>query len=678
MKTIISYVLITTMTFSCAARRADLSNRVKSQQNRAFESLTQKEISELIVRANAPWEEVETKMAWLSLASNVIQHLDVARNLVMDDIKKFPSASGQAQANTGPSLNLSDFSMDMENRQMNLEERKINIDAAERSARSALDQQRMMMDYNRMSGDYAMKTSEFFKGMNQQEFDQGIKAATTRVQIEGERIKNLQALIEAKRKIIENNILSSYASAFNSYVRSFHEYATTMSSVMRGAKKVTHAATNLASSIMEYDRRVRRCASPITREQTRMIRQAESNLKISDYRTAHIMSEKNLSNRVRAISDLPSGRECLQLGLIQANEDEFPPSTPSDVYAVTNPILRLPVDLEPIGALAQRTVVGCAAFEEPSDTLSIVPHMPQVHSIAQKIEESATTLAQSNGSASTFFGEPSPGSRPTETLDPSALGTISDRLDNYETNTAYLTDSRRRDQREMLIPIPVTPMQATFATTRGNIEYKTMPNYKPYCTLRPAKPEGKLKMNQYVKAVRDYEREHSIQLKRDLELAGVRFDHNGRVQLNGAIFGVAGAGGTDTDMANLLVRRGLFYAEQCTKMTIAYTQQTMQAPGSNTMALPQPTEVMIGANKYGFFYPPYSLGDDTTTLQNDLTKATRACVDNALQTLAHSQQSLMAASEFYKFFGEAANIKAPAAPIPYIPNPPPGTPIYSR
>ncbi len=653
----------------CATKRPPSASRVQAVAHSPYQGLDNQELNRLIVKANGDWNNTETKMAWLTLASNFLGHMDSARRAIVAMPPSRPAA-GLNLAAEAPAIDP-------------LAEQKIQMQWAEQSTRSGLDQSRLMLDYDRASGDYDIRRQELLKGYDKQTFDNAISAAKTSVEIQGNQIENFQKLIEAKKKIIENQILGNYANAFNSYVRSYHEYTLTIATVMRGAKKVSQKASVLANSIMEYDKRVRHCASAQTAQTNQNMRTAIRNLALADYSKLLIQAESSVAPRVQAVTDLPHGSECLELGLIQANMDEFPSSEASDAYPVASPIFRLLVDPNPRGPVAARTIAACPALESGSDPLGLRPHAAQIMGISGNIQTAADSLEVVNGYFSNSISSASeivPNSNVPDETAPT-LGQQIEVGSAVDLGVAYLTDVPRADNRELIIPFPATPFQVTMQVAKGQIEFRspgsTTP-VKPYCSVRPSDAPGKQNLKIYVDSVRKYEAQRAIKLRRDLEVAGVRFDSAGKIQLDSTPYNGGSLATTDTTRVNALVRRGLFLAQRCTRMTVEHVEQAEVSAGQTSVTLPQATDVSVGLNKYTFFYPPYSLGDDQTTLGSAMVKATRTCMDNALLSLSQSQQALSAASEFYKFFGEAANIHAPAAPIPYVPNPPPGSIVYGR
>jgi hypothetical protein len=666
-------IILQLLTLSCIKRKTNLNGSVaKSFQPKVYQPLSKPDILRLIDKANEDWNNSETRIAWLSLASNFLNNVDVARY----------SVEALNQGNKATSLGLAgpsgSWSGSPARNSMTIDEQKLAIDAAENAGNLAMQQQKLMLDGNKASDDYSIRMNEFYKGMDAQNFDQQMKAATTQVEVEGHRIENFQKLVEAKKKIIENDILRSYANAYNSYVRSFHEYANAMVTVMRGAKKVSKQAAVLANSVLEYDKRVKRCASGEFKQQHIGLLRAMKNLELNDYSTISITHEKDIADRVRVVEDMPSGHECLEMGLIQANLDDFGESYGDAVYAQSNPMLRLFLNPTPRGSNAKRTVVACPAVDPHNDPLAISKHVNQVSEFATTIAGSANALNDVNES---LTGETRPASNSTSPAGPpdESVGDNFDADDRVDFSAPLLAAASRSDGLALLVPFPVTPFQAVQLVQKNHLEFKVSPPSKPsYCELNPPQAEDKALLIEYVQAIRNFEALRVVKLKRSLELDGVQFDPRGRIILNNEPFNAGRTYTDDIGRANAIVRRGFFYAQQCGRITAAHAVQAGQTVGKSMLTLPAATELNLGQNKYSFFYPPHSLGDDATTLQNDLVKATRLCVDQALTSLAQSQMALGAASEYYKFFSEAANIRAPAAPIPYLPNPPPGTAIYSR
>lgn len=246
---------------------------------------------------------------------------------------------------------------------------------------------------------------------------------------------------------------------------------------------------------------------------------------------------------------------------------------------------------------------------------------------------------------------------------------------------SWVTSVPRRDGKDLVVPYPVTPLQTVRLIENGHLQFRLIASTrempKPYCELRPS-PSSSQSLQRYVQAVRDFELARMKVLRRDLEAEGVTFDSQGMMDLDKKQFTAGVWDNNDFGHADLLVRRGFFYAQQCTGKVAAHIGAAAGAVGSTVLNLPPPTEATIGSLKYSFFYPPYTLGDDATTQENNLTKVTRQCLDNALMTLAQSQQALESAGAYYEFFNKATKTMAPAAPIPYIPNPPPGMQINSR
>ena len=659
---------------NCVTKKSE-SSKTTAVGPGPFQGLATEEISQLITKSNGDWNNSETKMAWLTLASNFLNHIDSARQAIQS-----LSPRQQASAlNLGPGAATAEPVIPLATQ---MEQQRIDMGWAEQSSRSALDQSKLMLDYNRASGDYDIRRQELLKGYDKQNFDNSMTAARAAVENQGLAIENFQKLQEAKKKIIENQILSSYANAFNSYVRAYQDYSANMATIMRGAKKVSQKATVLVESVLEYDKRAKRCASPLTAESNNRMRAAVQNLKLADYSKLMVTAPASVSTRVRAVSDLPSGSECLELGLIQANQEQYPASKESDIYAALSPVFRLYVDPSPKGSVARRTLTACPAVAGGNDVLKIASLTDQVMDISSKISATANSLEMANSSY-TFAAQPGPAAGADAAADDSTV-TQGERFDAdaaFDSSASYLIDTPRNDGREMIAPYPVTPLQLAMVVAQGQIEFKNAPRdlaAKSYCSLRPIDEEGKRNLKAYIDAVRKYEAQREIKLRRDLEVAGVRFDRSGKIEVDSTPFNSGFESSTDRSLANTLVRRGFFLAQQCGQMAVAKIEEAQILPGHTEVTLPKQTDVTVGVNKYSFFYPPYSLGDDESTLGNALVKATRTCVDNALMSLSQSQQSLTAASEFYKFFAEAANIRAPAAPIPYVPNPPPGSIVYGR
>ena len=271
-----------------------------------------------------------------------------------------------------------------------------------------------------------------------------------------------------------------------------------------------------------------------------------------------------------------------------------------------------------------------------------------------------------------------PSDNTSESTDEGSVYDSYTKANSFDIASAFPIEARRADDKELLIPFPATPNQLVQQVVKGFVDLKSQTSTAAYCERKPTDKISTQRFLNYVKSIRSFESVRMKMLRTDLEQNGVKFRNNGQIDLNGDPYNSRGAPKTSGDRVESQVRRGLYYAQQCTQMVGDFLEQSGKSSGAKSVALPAATEVTIGTNKYSFFYPPYSLGDDASTLENELTKVTRLCVDSALMELSKSQQALGAAAEYQKYFSEAANIKAPASPIPYIPNPQAGTTIYSR
>lgn len=683
-------IVMAVMTASACKPRLSTA-RLQSAPGGAAGALSDADLGRLVQTAGGEWANPETQIAWLTLGSSFLGHIDNVRTN-LEILNRANSSTLNLKSGVGdPGLSL--------------DQQRILLDTAKAEADAALNQQKLMVEAAKSNSEFAARNSEFFGKMDQQRFDQRMKEATTAVEVEGKQIDNFIKRIEAEKKIIENEILRDYASAYNSYVRAFHEYTLAMSAAMRGASKVNKQAGVLANSVLEYDRRVRKCSAFAQRLQFDELLSAVKQAKIADYSRAQINGERDLIERVTAIEDLPNGAACLEMGLIQANAETVKERSPV-LYANASPILKLTPNPNP--AADSPSVIVCPAVAPKPDPLKLAVHVQQVDEFAGQIATGALALASVNESLASVpvnVSEPSgpsdveavagadtsaPADQPAETPpaanlldaeDERTVGELFDANEAIDFASALESQVSRSDGKVSLVPFPVTAHQAVRLIQNGNLQFRVSTSPKaPYCSLNPANDQaGKTRLSRYVQAVRDYEAARLTQLKRDLAVAGVRFRADGKLQADPNEPFKPGSWNNDAwGNANRILRRGFFYAQQCTSMATKQLVKAGQLPGATALTLPPPTEFLVGESKYSFFFPQYTLGDDTNTSTNEVTQATRHCVDNALSTLAQSQQALKAAGEYSKYFEQAANIKAPAAPIPYIPNAAPGTVVYSR
>lgn len=362
----------------CKVRRRAISTPLNASAQ-VYQGLSEARIKELLTKSSGSWDNPETRMVWLTLASNYFNHVEVIRST-------YKKLGGPQQT---PNLSMRDngYGSYYNGPILTKEQQELALQQAEMAGRMAAEQQRLMLADRSACNDFAIRNAELFQKMDAQKFDQQIRAATTEADIAGKQADTFLKRIEAEKKIIENEILKEYASAYNSYVKVFHEYTVAMSAAMKGVGKVSKQASILSNSILEYNKRIRKCVSEETQHQNQNFLKATKNVLLNDYSLIKLNREKEIKERVFAIQDLPSGRECLEMGLIQANLDEYNESLDSSAYALKHPVFRLVVNENPDSkSAAARTIAACPAVDPRNDTRSLAGLTKQVEGFTSQVE----------------------------------------------------------------------------------------------------------------------------------------------------------------------------------------------------------------------------------------------------------------------------------------------------
>ena len=73
---IICMLVFMSLLTHCATKRSPSASKAQAASNSPYQGLDNQDLTRLIVKANGDWNNAETKMAWLTLASNFLGHVD--------------------------------------------------------------------------------------------------------------------------------------------------------------------------------------------------------------------------------------------------------------------------------------------------------------------------------------------------------------------------------------------------------------------------------------------------------------------------------------------------------------------------------------------------------------------------------------------------------------------------
>jgi hypothetical protein len=648
--------MVTVLTFcQCAVKKSKLASESNASSAK-IGRFTVTELAELIESAASSEENTKPIMALMTLESNYLHLVNEFQNaLLLTSSNTERDAAGLAIADGFPKSGVPPT----------IDQQKQNLLVAESYARQAMDQQRLMLDQNRAGQDYSMRVNDFYKGLDAQKFDQSLRAAAADVDNTGKSIKNLQDLIEARKKNIEANILQGFQIAYNSYVKSFHDYSLAMSQVMKSAQKVSRTAGVLAGSVLEFDRRVRSCTSESNRRLYQDYLHTVKRLNAEDYTKINFKTTSTVRLRADAIEQMPFGKECLEYGLMQANLETYPADISTESYINDHPIFNITVKESKSSATPSgRTAVICP---DASQAELQEQFLKPIKAAKDFMSAAAPDSAKENAPNE---GNPVKIDRPGEAFD---------QIDKADLALTLRSPEKRADQKSLLVFFPASPFQIVSLLRKGVADF-AQSNAGAMCASKSTSDDD-AKSN-YVSSIRDFEALKQKRLQSDLEAHGVKFESaNAGKILSTRPYNISAVGTNYDDMLNSILRKGFFYAQECTSMVgdfMVGAGKGATPPQADPKVLP-PTEFTIGDKKYSFFYPPFSVAVDSNTTRDDLSKITRSCVDAALYNFSKTQPEVAALKDISDLLNaQSSALKPPASPVPYIPNPNPGVDVYKR
>jgi hypothetical protein len=673
------------LAFACKPRNtstlADADSSASSQIDTVEKARRMIDITTAFSQKTRPTaaDQIEAEMASLTFMSLFLGEVEAFKNAVETADKAVPAINAYL-AKTGKKpvgLQLAD---DLNIDEQRFKQEMANRDAALKEAQAIMANQNSMREHalrsQQANNDYSLRHAQFLQTMDKQNFDQRLQAAETAVELEGKVIENQGKILENKKKAIENEFLATFASAYNFYARSYAVYTSTVSNALTGAGKSTRIAKKLLNSVTEFDDRVKRCTSSISRAVLSKLSESLKLARTEDYTKVSVGNPKGVRDRFDYFSEIPFGKQCLELGFHAADASQYSDYENSK-YAEEYPVMYLnylQTDKK-LPLAARNNPLACPAVVKGSG----LPLLERVNAM----KEYTAKINRISNNLSTIIADTNSGGAPDPTAPADSKIVANDSTGTEEFREATIhpinltthkgTRIAGRPEKISFTPIPVT----LYDLALGIGQYYTVRSSpSDFPGLCDTSSDDFLA---YIEAKRSYQKARMKKMVQEINAARVIFVDDGSDMFSSAEPLRTTAGSElPGSQSSFILQVGFRNARYCVDKVLKSLEDGTDLKAPTLAELPKPREAKFGNQTFNFFYPPYQIGASQTATEDKVADNVRHCVDNAMQSLANAQQSLSAVGEFHKYFSEAAAIKAPASPIPPVVNPAPGTTFIGR